>query len=377
MALLPSYFIVEVAMAPLPQPFMQALRLVEIETAVGQAATFRLHFDLSRNFMGDFDVLALDIFRPLLPVTIRLSALFGLPLCLINGFIRQARMGARNDPGRSTLEVTGMDKLGTLMQHIQLPFTWPNLPDAAIAAAIFARYAVIPVVVPTPPTRTMLDTTTTQREHDAAWLMRLARRTRYEVYVQPDPVLGLDMGHFHPPLTTSPPQGVLSVDFGSQTNLISFDVNYDMLAPTSVVTASSDPKTRVPVPAVAPAGIDPPMGLEPALNRILPPPVELDFGGDAANPAEAQTQALARATRSSRAVRATGQVDGIKLARPLLAGLPVLVRGAGREHSGQYYVTSVKHRISRDDYTQDFSAYRNAVGLTGAEVFIDLLAPAG
>jgi hypothetical protein len=106
----------------------------------------------------------------------------------------------------------------------------------------------------------------------------------------------------------------------------------------------------------------------------LVPAVERMYGTDAANPAEVQAQALARATSTSRTIRATGEVDGIKYARPLLAGLPVLVRGAGQQHSGLYYVTSVTHRISRDDYTQSFSAWRNAVGLTGAEVFIDPLA---
>jgi hypothetical protein len=55
----------------------------------------------------------------------------------------------------------------------------------------------------------------------------------------------------------------------------------------------------------------------------------------------------------------------------------VLVRGAGRLHSGLYYVQSVTHRITRDRYTQSFSAWRNAVGLTGAEVFFDPLAAVG
>jgi hypothetical protein len=118
------------------------------------------------------------------------------------------------------------------------------------------------------------------------------------------------------------------------------------------------------------------MGAEPALARIVPPPIEL-YHGEGTNPAEVQVQALARATRGSRVVRATGEVDAIKLARPLMSGLPVMVRGAGRQHSGLYYVTSVNHKISRDDYTQNFTAFRNAVGLTGAEIFKDLLAPAG
>ncbi len=374
MPLLPSIFSVQAAFAPLPALFMQALRQIEVETAVGQASIFRLHFDLSRNFIGDFDALAIDLFQPLTPISIRVSSLLGAPQCLINGFVRDTSLAARDQPGQSTLEVVGMDKLGTVMSHVQQPFTWPNLPDSAVAEAIFARYGMPALSVPTPPTRTALDTITTQRAHDAAFLLRLAARNRYELYIQPDPAAGLDIGHFHPPLTTAPPQGVLSVDFGTQTNMTRFDASYDMLKPTGVATASTDPLTRVPVPAAASFSIDPPMGSQPTLTRILPPPIERTYGADAANPAEVLTRALARATLSSRTIRAAGEVDGVKYARPLLPGLPVLVRGAGSRHSGLYYVTAVTHRLSRDDYTQSFSAWRNAVGLTGAERFVDPLA---
>ena len=374
MPALPSIFSVQVASAPLPQQLMHALRQIEVETAVGQASILRLHFDLSRTFVGDLDVLAFDVFRPLFPISIRLSSLFGVPQCLINGFITDTKLGAQNQPGQSTFEVVAMDALGTTMSHIQRTTPRPNSPDSAIAEQIFNDYAMRPVIFPTPPTRTVNDTTTIQQEHDAAFLFKLANRHCYEVYVQPDPVTGRDVGHFHPPQTLAPPQGVLSVDFGTQTNLSRFDVSYDALRPTGVVTASSDPLTRVPAPAVAPASTDPPMGKEPTLARILPPSVERMYCTDAANPAEMQAQTLARATCSSRIIRANGEVDGIKYARPLLAGLPVLVRGAGRQHSGLYYVSSVSHRISRDGYVQSFSAWRNAVGLTGAEVFTDPLA---
>ena len=51
-------------------------------------------------------------------------------------------------------------------------------------------------------------------------------------------------------------------------------------------------------------------------------------------------------------------------------------RGAGRQHSGLYYVESVTHRISRDEYKQSVGLWRNAVGLTGAEVFVDPFAAA-
>lgn len=374
MSLLPSYFTVQVAYAPLPAPFVQALKQIEVETAVGQASMLRLHFELSRNSWGDLDVVAFDLFRPLVPLTIRVSAGLGLPQVLINAYVRDARLEASNTPGASRLEVVALDALGSIMAHIQQPFTWPNSPDSVVAAAIFGRYAIVPTVFPTPPLRTSLDTTTNQRDYDATYLFQLARRNNYELYIQPDAVVGRDFGHFHPPLTTMPPQGVLSIDFGTQTNLNSFQVSNDMLAPTAVTAVSTDPRTRAPIPAITMASVEPPMGLEPALNRILPPPIERPAGTDAASPAEMQAQALARASRSSRAISATGEVDGLKYNRPLLVGLPVLVRGPGRQHSGLYYVKSVTHRITRDDYTQSFSAWRNAVGLTGLEVFFDPLA---
>jgi len=373
-SLLPSYFTVQVAYAPLPAPFVQALKQIEVETAVDQASVLRLHFELSRNSWGDLDVVAFDLFRPLVPLTIRVSAGLGLPQVLINAYVRDARLEASNTPGASRLEVVALDALGSIMAHIQQPFTWPNSPDSVVAAAIFGRYAIVPTVFPTPPMRTNLDTTTNQRDYDATYLFQLARRNNYELYIQPDPLVGRDFGHFHPPLTNVPPQGVLAIDFGTQTNLNSFQVSNDMLAPTAVTAVSSDPRTRAPIPAIAMASVEPPMGLEPALNRILPPPIERPAGTDAASPAEMQAQALARASRSSRAISATGEIDGLKYNRPLVVGLPVLVRGPGRQHSGLYYVKSVTHRITRDDYTQSFSAWRNAVGLTGLEVFFDPLA---
>src|SRR4051794_31974088 len=129
MGFIPAFYVVQIAMAPLPAPFVHALREIEVETAVGQASIFRLHFDLSRNFMGDYDALAIDIFRPLVPITIRISAGLPIPQALINGHIQNAKVSASNQPGKSTLEVVGMDKLGTLMAHIEQPFPWPNLPD--------------------------------------------------------------------------------------------------------------------------------------------------------------------------------------------------------------------------------------------------------
>jgi hypothetical protein len=375
MGLLPSWFTVQVAFAPMPMPFFQALRAIDIETSIGQASIFRLHFELSRNSLGDFDALAIDIFRPMMPVKISLAAGLPIPQVLINGYIKDARLSAGDAPGTSRLEVVGMDALGTLMANNQEPFPWPNLSESEIAATIFSKYAMIPLIDALPPTRTIMDTTTTQRIYDAAFLFELAYANNLDLFIQPDPITGRDVGHLHRPYTFVPHQGVLSIDFGIQSNLTQFTVANDMLSPTGVMGLMVDPVTRVPRPSFGLMSAELPMGMEPTLFRILPPPVEQQFGDGAANPTEAQLRAMARASATSRAILAQGEVDGIKLARPLRVGLPVLVRGAGRQNSGLYYVDQVSHHISRDDYRQSFTAWRNAVGLTGAEVFIDQLAP--
>jgi phage protein D len=52
----------------------------------------------------------------------------------------------------------------------------------------------------------------------------------------------------------------------------------------------------------------------------------------------------------------------------------VLVRGAGPQFSGTYYVQSVTHTINGDGYSQKFSLKRNALGLTGTEAYAALTA---
>jgi len=376
---LPSFFMVQLAFAPLPPFIANALSDIEVESGIDGASMFRLHFDLSRNVLGDFDAIMIDLFRPLVPIRISLSFGLGIPLTLVSGFIRDIQFSVGNDPGSARIEVTGSDALGTLMGQVQVPIPWPNIPDSAIVAALFGKYALVPAIVPTPPTRTIHDTTTTQQTSDSAFLNQIASFHSYQLFIRPGPApAGPDFGVFMPitAMLALPPQGVLSIDFGSQTNMTAFSLSNQMLQPTTVVSVFTDSATRAPIPVVVPAAAEPPMGLEPSLFRVPVPGIEVEIGSDAANPAEKWIEAIAKVTASARTVRASGSVDGLKFSRPLIAGMPVMIRGAGRQHSGLYLVTSVSHKISRDGYTQDFTAMRNAVGLTGAEVFLDPLAPA-
>lgn len=373
MPILPTFYMVQVAFAPLARRFLDALREIEVETSSERASVFRLQFDLSQSSTGDWDVLQLDLFRPAVPVRITVN-LGRQPEVVINGYVRRSQLDNSSEPGRSTLKVEGIDATSAVLNAEERVFPWPNLSDSTMAEQIFIRNAMIAQVSTTPSSRTEQQTTTIQRSTDIRFLRELARRNSFECYVQPHPLTGMDVGHFHEPRVSVPPQGVLSVNFGAATNLEGFHVSYDMLRPTSALAVLVDPRTKSIQSSPALAATETPLGREPVLTRIVPPPMVRPAGTWSANAGELSSASRSVANRSSRCIRGSGQVDGLKYGRLLRPGLPVLVRGAGREHSGTYYVTSVTHNLSRDGHTQSINAWRNAVGLTGTEVFVDTFA---
>ena len=354
---------------PAPQPLVDAVELIEVDASLELASALRVRFGITQTEIGDWSVLETDLFRPLLPLDLRIQTGILPPLAVINGFVSGARVVYADEPGQSALEVTAMDATAVMnLEEKVMP--WPCMPDSAIAAAIFAQYALVPQVQPTPPTLVEPEGTITQRGSDIRFLRRLAARNGFDCYVQPEPLTGLDFGYFRPSRALGVPDAVLNVSMGVQTNVSSFGVRYDMLKPTTVLAAGVDVATKAPQPALAPVSTELPLGLEPTLTRVLPPPIARPADTGLFRTGELQVAAQAIADRSSWALVAEGEVGSdVSVLHP---GGFVNVRGAGRVYNGSYLVTRVRHSIARDRYTQRFEARRNAVEMTGAELYVEL-----
>lgn len=366
---MPVSFTLLIAFAPALPAVLDAVQEIEVEASIDMASMFRLKLGIARTPIGDWSVLQEDLFRPLVPVSIRVQTGVGIPEAIINGYVSGQQVTYSDTPGQATLEVTGMDAT-TLMNLQEKSMPWPSLPDSAIAAAIFGQYAIVPQLQPTAPVFVEPEGTTTQRGTDIRFLRQLAQRNGFDCYVQPEPVTGLDFGYFKPPDLFGLPQAVLNVGLGPQTNVLGFAVRYEMLRPTTVVAAGVDIRTKSPQPALAPASLQIPLGLEGTLTRVLPPPIVRPADTGLARNPELQTLAQGVADRSTWAVVAEGTVGAdVGVLRP---GKIINVRGAGRVHSGSYYVTKVHHSLGREQYVQRFEARRNAVGMTGAELFVDI-----
>jgi phage protein D len=355
-----------IATAPAPPNVIDAVQGIDIDASIQEASTVRIRLGLPQTSTGDWSLLQVDLFRPLVPVGVRIQTGTRVPEAVINGYVTHQDVTYGAQPGGTHLDVTGVD--ATLLMNLQEKVTpWPSMPDSAVAAAIFGQYGVIAKVQPTGPVLVEPEGTQIQRGTDIRYLRRLARRNGFECYVQPEPLSGLDTGHFEPRSLTGMPEAVISVNFGDDTNVSDFAIRYDMVRPTGVVAAALDVPTKAPQPALASLSTQVPLGLEPTLTRVLPPPVLRPTGTGLTRTADLQAASQAIADRSSWAVIASGVVGpDVGVLRP---GGIVNVRGAGQEFSGSYYVTRVHHRIAPDGYLQRFEAERNAVTMTGAELF--------
>jgi phage protein D len=357
-----------VALAPAPEPLVDAVQQIEVDCSIDEASVLRITFGITATEIGDWSILDLDPFRPLTPLQLRVQRGVAPPEALINAFVTQHDV-TYSGGGGSKLELTAMDATYT-MNLAEQATSWPNLPDSAIATAIFGQHTIVPQVDSTTPVLTEPEGTTIQRGTDIRFLRRLAKRNGFDCYVQPEPLSGLDVGHFHRRQLMGMPQAVLSVEMGTETNVSDFSIRYELTRATGALAANLDVLTKTPQPAVAPVALEQPLGIEGTLMRELPPPMARPAHTGLPRAAELQRATQAIVDRSSWAVIAEGTV-GLDVP-PLRPGGLVSIRGAGRLHNGSYFLTRVHHTIKPGCIEQRFEAARNAVTETGAEVYVEV-----
>lgn len=350
---------------------LNAVKQIEVEDHAQMADMLRLKLAVAVKEDGSGWTLLDDaLFTRLaeLKVTVTVGSRSAVPL--IKAYVIDVDTRFASDPNASELTVTAMDP--TVLMHLDEKVKpWPNMKDSDVASAIFSdgKYRFTPVVESTKWSREENDHTLMQRGTDIQFLQQLADRNGFECFVEMNDAGEIE-GHFHPPKHDSQPQGTLTVNTGSATNVNTFRARFDMLGPTTAKAATLDPDDANTQSAQADnASQADGMGEEPAVPADRPRRVLLSQLG-MAQAGEAQRYAQSVVDRSSWSIAAEGELNTIAYGGVLKAKQPVMVRGVGRQFSGRYYVDRVLHTIAGDGtYTQKFSLRRNATGLTGQESF--------
>ncbi len=357
-----------VNLTPAPSEVVGALQRIEVDASIEMASVLRLTFSIAATDTGDWSILTDDTFAPLTPLQLRVQVDTGLPETIINAYVTGHAVAYSDEPDGSTLEVTAMDAT-VLMNLEEKVAAWPNMSDSTIAALIFGQHQLIPMVDTTSPVITEPEGTVMQRGTDMRFLQRLARRNGFDCYVQPESASGLDAAYFRAPDMLAMPQAVLNVNMADQTNVSEFRVVHRMLRPTTARAFGIDARDVSAQSATASAVAQQRLGSRDTLSQLSTQPAVLLTDTGLMKSGDLQTLAQSVVDRAAWAVRAEGLVgDDVGVLRP---GQLVNIRGAGTDLSGSYYVTHVTHTIDESGYTQRFDARRNAVGLTGSELFVD------
>ena len=348
---------------PAPPPVMEALKSVQVTSSKDRTG-FQLTFTLGKTSLLQLALLPAGYFDPLITRVVIIVTFNGIPFVLMDGIVTRHDIAPSNEPGQSTLTITGED-LSVLMDVIEIKLLYPAMPVAARVALILAKYAafgIVPIVIPPPGDAPPNPTAEipTQTGSDREYLKGLASQCGYVFFVAPGPAPLTSTAYFGPDLPIPVPMPALSVNMDWQTNVESLTFSLDGLAKKIVVVTILDPVTgKIPIPIPVPnISI-----LHPPLGARLTPPAKIQFPDEMANlsPADALDRIFGLMLNNSDAITGTGSLNTMKYGFVLQTRALVGVRGAGPAYDGFYYINSVTHNIKSGEYKQSFTLSRDGL----------------
>lgn len=348
---------------PAPKPIMDVLESVQVTSAAGSRSGFQLSFALAQQ-SPLHTLLVLSGGRvPWLRVLI-LVTVDSLPVVLMDGLVTKQEISGSNEPGQSTLTVTGEDLSVAMDQQELNGVPYPAMPPEARVALIVAKYAVfglVPLVIPAVFTEVPVpvEKIPTHEGTDLAYVEKLARDAGYTFYVEPGPAPGMNTAYWGPETKLGVPQPALNLGMDAHSNVESLSFSLDNNKASQPVVYIQNPLTKFPIPLPIPdvGLLNPPLG-------VLPPiPKSLNLMKDTAKlaPLEALSRGLAAAAGSFDVITASGSLDVIRYGNILKARQLVGVRGAGPAFDGMYYVKNVTSNIKAGEFKQSFTLSRNAL----------------
>ncbi len=359
-----SLMIGPVVPVPVAKEVVDALTDVEVITSTDGPSVFRLNFELSTH--SPLHTLFLVSGQAQIPMirVIIVVVINGSSDVLIDGVMTEHQVQPGNNPGTSTLSVTGED-LTKVMDYLDLSgIPYPAMPPFARINLMIAKYAflgIIPKVIPSVMLNipNPVDNIPRQDGKDLAYIKELAEEVGYVFYHEPGPSPGISFMYWGPEIKIGLPQPALNADMDAHTNVesINFGLNTEQAKIPEVYIQNQE--TKIPMPVTIP-NINP---LSPPLGAIPPIPKNVEKLKHTAKykPNQAIMIGLATASRAADGVTANGSLDVLRYGRVLKARKLVGVRGVGHAFNGLYYVEKVTSKIKRGEFKQDFNLSRNGL----------------
>lgn len=350
---------------PVPAPYevMKALTQVKVIQDTDGNDGFQMTFTIGKDTSADYRLLSGGNLDPERRVII--GIMLGVtPEPLIDGVIYHHQVEPSNEPGMSTLTVSGRD-ISVMLSLEDKNKQFRQQSDSVIALNIistYSRYVQIPQVTQTSDTPMETDRIPGQHENDLDFLRRIAKRNGFVFYIE-SVTIGVNKAYWGPENRIGAPQPALTLNMGAATNVSALSFSHDALAPVGTAGSFIEPATKMSmaIPPL-PSFKMPPLAMkpsEPKRTHIMRNTAKL-------NPTKAALELLTAATNQPDPVKTTGKLDTARYGHILRARRLVGVRGAGLTYNGVYKVNRVTHDINLQgegqNYVQEFELSREGTG---------------
>jgi hypothetical protein len=348
---------------PALREVIESLTSVSVTKKAGDRSGFQLVFNVSKFGAIQTSLLPSGYFSPITTRVQIVVSMGGTSTVLMDGLIARHDMAPSDEPGKSTLTITGED-ISLALDLIDLSgLIYPCCPpEARVALNLIplAGFGTIPEIIPSvmidipnPLERFPMHTGTS-----LAYIKSMAAAVGYVFYV--DMVsLGVNRAYWGPEIRWGSVQPALSINSDGSSNVESLSFSFDGLSGTLFYFEVQVPFTcfAIPIPVPSVGLLRPPLAAKPAL------PLRLEKIEDTMKlgPIRGALVALAKAAQGNDAVTGQGTLNVLRYGRILETRSLVDVRGSGNAYDGTYFVKSVTHNIKRGEYKQSFSLVREGI----------------
>jgi len=350
-----------------PKVVMDAITSIQV-TNSKERNGFQISFSIGKNSTALSAMLTAGYFDPIITRVMIIATINGIPNVLMDGFITSHEISPSNEPGKSTLTVTGED-VSLAMDLVELILPLVSMPDIAVVYLLLAPFAalgVVPLAIPPIVSPLRLPNqgwNSVVGKTPRAFLKSLASTCGYVFFVQPGPLPGQNIAYFGPDVNLPIPQPAVSINLDAHSNVETLSFSMNGLAKRIRIYVIFDPAThKIPIPIPVPNinVLKPPMGIKPPLIA------KIEFASDVTKYAPDEIAQIIigdmiSSDKNPPMTTANGSLDVTRYKGILRMGMMVGVRGAGIIYDGLYYVDSVTHSIKPGEYKQSFTLSRDGL----------------
>jgi len=331
--------------------------LVEVEEKMGQLSRFKLSY-AADVLEGDIPIISDSRLDPGVIVTILAESEQGKQ-CLIKGPVTAQRINLNHGSDGSVLEVMGQDSSIQLDREAKTT-AWASVSDSDVVTSILQAYGYLPDVERTSGTHVEAKHVLMQRQSDYQFVKMLANKNGFHFWLSCDSA-GIETAHFRRPKLGASPENELAINLDTPM-LDQLMIEWNVEQPTSIQSRQLDLNQKTDINAdqtQSPLDLLAASDLATVTGGVLKQQYLTAPSDDVAGLSARTESAL---IDSNWFIRAACQTNAQVLKGIVRANTVLTLRGAGSRHSGNYYVSAVKHVIDESAHTMDIELARNAWG---------------